>query len=73
MKKAFGSAVAATFCLVCLIADIVQHPAKDTPDINVMLTMGGGVLTWLLVSIGMFVWRFREWRDSRYITFIYWR
>lgn len=49
----------------------------DTPhDIAIRqmdgLAGAGLSLTWLAISIAVFLWRFREWRNSRYINFIIW-
>lgn len=72
MSKAFASALWAAVFFGALIWVLVTTPIKPDDFAGAMI-FGGGLLTWLLVSIGVFVWRFREWRDSRYVTFIYWR
>jgi hypothetical protein len=80
MKKSFITAVVAAvwFGIGCAIALQGQgpDPLLSANDNEALLEAGVGNaaigLIVLAVSITWWIAKFREWRNSRYVTFIYW-
>ena len=81
MKKAllWACIAAVWFGIGCAMALQGQGPdpslsAKDHETLlHAGLVNAGIGLVGLVISITWFIAKFRQWRDSRYVTFIYWR
>ena len=80
MKNAFVStfwaalALAFTFAMVLRPDVFGADTRSDVTDVRMTGLGGAGLsLTWLAISVSVFLWRFREWRDSRFVNFVYFR
>ena len=77
MRKAFGSAFWAAIVLGLFSFGVVQA-AADAPvftrgGVAATLIVGGVLVIWLVISVVWWIAKFRDWRNSRYVTLIYWR